>query len=210
MKQPFRDVSGRAKGPLTSASWNERWLNANTPWDMGTAAPPFVRAVENELIPVGGRALVVGCGGGNDARLLASQGFEVVGIDVAEKAVERAREIAAEQGIELTFRHADLFALPEDLSGFDLVLEHTCFCAIDPARRDDYVDAVASVLNPGGRLMGLFFLIEPEGGPPFGATREEIEHRFGRRFTMDHFEMPPDSHEKRLGREALFTMTLRA
>jgi SAM-dependent methyltransferase len=91
------------------------------------------------------------------------------------------------------FEAADVLALPPHLRGADLVVEHTLFCAIDPSLRDRYVDAVADVLRPGGRLLALFWLIRTESGPPFGANEAEIRHRFARRFRFAHAERPADS-----------------
>jgi len=206
---PFRDVAGRPKSPLGADHWDGRWAEGNTPWDMGHAAGPFESALTEGLIAPPGRALVPGCGAGHDARLLARAGFEVNGIDVSPRAVAHARILARAEGVAATFEVADLFALPEHLSGMDLVLEYTCFCAIDPTRRDDYVRSVAGALRPGGRLLGLFFLIEPEEGPPFGATEEEIRHRFGAHFEIDVARMPTDSHPARQGTEMLIAMTRR-
>lgn len=203
---PFRDVAGAPKGRLDADSWNARWHEGNTPWDMGHAAPPFVGALDRGMVAAPGRALVVGCGAGHDARLLASRGFDVTAIDLAPRAIDRARSLSLETVFPVDWRVADLFALPPDLGPFDLVLEHTCFCAIHPRRRDAYVDAVADALAPGGALLGLFFVFEAEEGPPFGASEEELRHRFGRRFAIEHGAFPPDSHEARAGREMLFVM----
>jgi len=207
---PFRDVAGRPKGPLDAGAWNDRWAEGETGWDMGHAAPPFVSAVGEGLIEPPGRVLVIGCGAGHDARFLAAQGFDVTGIDVAPLAIERARVLDTEETVD--YRVADLFALPDDgdYRDVDVVLEHTCFCAIPPHRRDEYVGAVARVLRRGGNLLGLFFIIEPEEGPPFGATEAEIRHRFGGDFHICLAREPQDSHPERQGREMLFQMERRA
>ena len=49
------------------------------------------------------------------------------------------------------------------------VLEHTCFCAIDPAQREAYLDTVARLLAPGGWLLGLFWCHPRLDGPPWGS-----------------------------------------
>lgn len=197
---PFPDRAGRPKGPLHADAWDERWRDGNTPWDMGHATPVLVDAVERGLVEPC-RVLVVGCGAGHDARFLAERGFDVVAVDHSSSAVEHARDLAEQAGVGLAIVEADLFDLPADLGGFDLVFEHTCFCAIDPLRRDEYVDAVAAVLRPGGRLLGVFFDIHTEEGPPFGASHAELEHRFGRRFDLVTLEPATKSHEKRAGKE---------
>jgi SAM-dependent methyltransferase len=208
---PFRDVAGKPKGPLDRAAWDDRWQRADTPWDMGRAAPPLAHALaeipERLGLPIGSAALVPGCGAGHEARLLAHRGFRVTGVDLSSKALERARELAAAERLDVTFVEADLFALPA-FPPFDLVLEHTCFCAIDPALRDRYVDAVADALRPRGRFVGLFVLFEAEQGPPFGASEAEVVQRFERRFTIDRRDVPtPHAHDARAGREGLFSMT---
>ncbi len=205
--RPFVDVSGKPQGPLDASAWDERWKKSDTPWDMNAPAPPLVAAVTRGDLAPPARVLVPGCGAGHDARFLASRGFDVVGVDVSEAAIAKARGLAAKDGVRVEFVLADLFAPPASLGRFDDVWEHTCFCAIDPMRRDEYVDAVADLLRPGGRLVGLFFMIRPETGPPFGATIEEIRHRFARRFAIDVLRPATDSHAARAGKEAWAAMT---
>ncbi|MCG3135196.1 MAG: Thiopurine S-methyltransferase [Planctomycetes bacterium] len=190
---PFPDAAGKPSRDLSASSWDDRWKTGDTPWDLGRASPPLVRALA-EWFPDGarGRALVPGCGAGHDARAAAAAGWDTTGIDLSPLAVA-----AAAPAPRCAFRVADLFALPPDLSDFDLVVEHTCFCAIDPSMRDRYVDAVAGVLRPGGALLALFWLITTEKGPPFGASEAEIRHRFARRFTFEREESPADSEPSR-------------
>jgi methyl halide transferase len=206
--EPFRDVSGRPKRPLDASTWDARYRDDNTPWDLGHGALPLRHALTAGLVTPG-RALVPGCGSGNDARLLAEFGFDVTGVDLSELALSRARALTEDAGHTIRFEQRNLLDLPDDYGPFDLVFEHTCFCAIAPDLRDLYVDAVADVLAPGGRLLGLFFVFEREEGPPFGASQAEIEHRFGRRFTVDQFGPAPDRHEERGDKEHLGLMTLR-
>ena len=67
----------------------------------------------------------------------------------------------------IEWRLQDLFTLPHTDSGhYDLVLEHTCFCAIDPARRAEWAEVAARILRPQGRLLALFYTHDRPGGPP--------------------------------------------
>ena len=207
--RPFRDVAGRAAGPLDRGAWDDRWARGDTPWDMAQPAPPLVRAVERGIVPRGARVLVPGCGAGHDARFLAASGCDVTAVDISATALAKARALAEGEGARVAFVEADLFALPQELGTFDVVWEHTCFCAIDPSRRDDYVRAVAGALRPGGRLVGLFFDIRPETGPPFGTSAEEIRHRFAPHFDPVSVEPAADSHPSRLGRELFAVMERR-
>lgn len=193
----FPDAAGVPKRKLDASGWDERWATRDTPWDLGAAAPPLARAVRSGLVAPPARTLVPGCGAGHDARVFAAAGFDVTGLDISPLAVERARALAAGERSTARFEVADVLALPESLRGADLVVEHTCFCAIDPRDRDRWVDAVADALRPGGRLLGLFWLIRTESGPPFGATEEEVRARLGRRFRVLHAERPADSAASR-------------
>jgi SAM-dependent methyltransferase len=208
--RPFEDVSGKVTGPLDASAWDARWKKADTPWDQGGPAPPLVNAVtRGDLRPPSG-VLVPGCGSGHDVRFLAASGFDVMGIDVSHTALQRARELRDAANVKAELVEADLFELPSQglfSCAFDVVWEHTCFCAIDPSLRERYVDAVADLLRPGGRLFGLFFLIRPETGPPFGATIDEVRHRFSRRFAVDVLRPADDSHPARAGKEAWVAMT---
>lgn len=191
--RPFPDASGLASRRIDAIGWDERWTTKDTPWDLGAASPPLVRAVRDGLVRPPARTLVLGCGAGHDARTFAAAGFDVTGIDFSPTAVGRATELARAERSAARFVVADLFDLPSALCGADLAVEHTLFCAVDPSDRDRYVQAVADALRPGGRLLALFWLIRTEQGPPFGATEEEVRHRFGRRFRIVHAERPADS-----------------
>ncbi|MEQ8768211.1 MAG: methyltransferase domain-containing protein [Planctomycetota bacterium] len=190
-----------------STSWNARYLETNTPWDLGKATPAFEALLASDLAPMPGKLLVPGCGRGHDAILFAEHGFEVIGIDFAPAAIDFARELARKRGVAARFEVADLFDLPSgDLEAFDLVLEYTCFCAIEPDRRDDYARVVSELLVEGGVLLGLFFPTGPFGsgeGPPHRVTRDDVEQHFGERFAIERLEPPAVSDPGREGLELL-------
>lgn len=186
----------------TLMDWNQRYEVADTPWDKGKAHPVLREMLTHGALA--GRVLVPGCGTGHDVRELARRGLEVVGLDLSSLALEHARS-RPPVGRE-TYQLGDLFSAPEGWpEHFDGVFEHTCFCAIDPARRPDYVAAVAAALKPGGHLLAVFFL-NPENdgqGPPFGCTVPELDVLFGQKFALreEHGEIP--TYPERAGRELL-------
>jgi methyl halide transferase len=182
--------------------WQSRYQSQQTPWDLGTVSPPFVGLMqtENALIKPGKMA-VVGCGYGHDAAFFARQGFEVIGIDYAAEAVTAAQQT---YGQWAQYLQADLFDLPQAVLGqFDYVLEHTCFCAILPNRRPDYVKAVHSLLKPTGHFIGLFWAHQEEGGPPYKTDEAEIKTLFSPYFIIQHLDPVTDSIEGRKGQERL-------
>ncbi len=194
---------------LDGRFWSEVYQSRHDGWELGRAAPPIARALAARELR-GVRTLVVGCGRGHEARLCARAGADVVAIDVAPEAIAAARALAAAESLTVDFRLHDVFVplVPLD-ERFELVVEHCCFCAISPARRDEYVAAVANALAPGGVLVGLFWAHGRPGGPPFTVTREELVERFSARFEIGPFELPDDSIATRRGQELLVTMRAR-
>jgi SAM-dependent methyltransferase len=165
--------------------WQRRYEADDTPWDKGAPSPPLADFLRERRIA--GRVLVPGCGRGHDAGALAAQpDATVVGLDLSSAAIVQAKSLASEAPGHLSFIAGDFFALPSDLIGsFDWVVEHTCFCAIEPRQRADYVAAAASALRAGGKLFGIFYLNpQREVAPPFPVSRDELSALFDPHFTL--------------------------
>ena len=173
-----------AAAPLTDRQrWDQRYREGGDGWELGRPAPPlehFLRQHPAAPRP-GGLVLVPGCGRGHEAALLAELGFEVVGLDFSAEAIREARRLHGSHRPQLRWLQADLFdgearraagLQPGSLAG---VVEHTCFCAIDPALREAYRATVTALLRPGGWLLGLFFCHGRPGGPPYGSDPHELE-----------------------------------
>lgn len=190
--------------------WNTCYEKGETPWDRGEATPVLeeARSMHPELFH--GKVLVPGCGTGHDARSFAALGCKVVGVDIAPLAIESARKLDVAHQVD--FRLESLFDLPADLRGvFDLVWEHTCLCALDPAMRKDYVCGVKSTLKSDGQVMGVFFLnpeLDPgETGPPFGISVEELVALWtDGGFTVVEQWEPKTGYPGRQGREIFLRM----
>jgi SAM-dependent methyltransferase len=183
--------------------WEAAYQQGRSGWDLGGPAPAFDTLLRSANRPAAGRAAVVGCGRGHDALAFARNGFTLVGFDFAPSAIAASRESAAAAGLTAEFVQADIFALPSTYDGaFDYVVEHTCFCAIDPARRAEYVEVVRRLLRPDGELIGVFFAHGRPGGPPFTTDADEVRRLFGGRFTVESLEMAV-SIESRRGKELL-------
>lgn len=163
-------------------NWEQRYQEGDTPWEKGAPAPPLRAWLARNRAC--GRVLVPGCGSGHEVRLLAAQGAQVLGLDIAKSAIQRAESFPKEGGE--TYQVGDILHLPEALTErFDWVFEHTCYCAIDPSQRQVYRDGVLRALRPGGILLGLFypFTGNPPGeGPPYPTTLEALDEQFGSDF----------------------------
>ena len=131
----------------------------------------------------------------------ARAGFDVTGYDIAPSAVKLAREKTLVAGLTAQFRLGD-FLQDEPERLFDWVFEHTCFCAIHPTQREDYVRAVRRWLNPDGQYLAVNYLIPDTDGPPFGTTREELLQRFSPHFDL-LAERVPRSYPNRAGLELM-------
>lgn len=167
--------------------WERAWQGGRTPWDHGAAAPPLLEYLQTHP-PLTGRILVPGCGAGHEVRALAQAAgdqAEVTGLDLAPTAIARARAFPAVSSE--SYHLGDLLALPASFQGaFDWIFEHTCLCALEPASRPAYAEAVSTALKPGGRLLAIFFIDVGErdsDGPPFPISNAHIDALLG-----EHFE----------------------
>jgi methyl halide transferase len=189
--------------------WEGAWTSGDTGWDIGEPAPPLTRLLA--AVPVKQHAVVLGCGGGHEARMLAATGWpRVVGVDFAPSALAAARQKTDPSLVAaLEWRLQDVLTLgardgDHDRGLFDLVVEHTCFCAIDPGHRNDWAAMVARLLHPTGVLCALFYTHGRAGGPPFGATHDDVRAVLENAgLTIGHAEVPTDSISRRTGDEWL-------
>ncbi|MBD1852901.1 methyltransferase domain-containing protein [Leptolyngbya sp. FACHB-711] len=193
--------------PESPEFWENCYQEGTARWDLGHPAPPFASLLDSENAPLPGRIAVLGAGRGQDALLFAERGFEVVGFDFAPSAVNDANELAQARGYQAQFLQRDIFKLsPEFDRSFDYVLEHTCFCAIDPTQREAYVQVVKALLRPAGALIALFWAHDRSGGPPFGTSLEEIRSRFMPTFEIVSIDRPKNSIERRRNEEYLIVL----
>lgn len=152
---------------MSKQLWDDHYAEGPLPWDTGVPDPTLVESLGH--LPRG-RALEIGCGTGTNAVYLASQGYEVVGVDFAPRAVARARARAAGAGLPVAFHEVDIQrdALPG--GGFDLVFDRGCLHVFDtPDERARFAEQVASALAPGGQWLSLAGSTEGpvrDGGPP--------------------------------------------
>jgi methyl halide transferase len=203
-------VDGHRPEVSTPQYWDELYESGGDGWELGAPAPPLVAWLDaGGRFPARGdepaRVAVPGCGRGHDARLLAGRVNQVWGFDFAAAAVTAARVLAERERLDVTFVARDLFTLGADYARFfDGAWEYTCFCAIDPARRDEYARLLHAVLRPGGILLACFFpLREAGGGPPFAVSAREVERVLAPYFDIRESGPPARSAEGRQGLELL-------
>ena len=151
---------------------------AKPPWDYGAPRPQLVEWVEARNLTCDGReALVVGCGFGADAELLARLGFRTTGFDFAPTAIAAARRKHPDSEVEYVV--ADVLDLPHEWQGrFDLVVESLTVQSMPPEQHTAAAQNIAALVAPGGTLLVLA-TTRDEGsdvkGPPWPLTRAELE-----------------------------------
>lgn len=214
----LREVRPRKPDPegLTPTTrWEYLYQHGGDGWELGRVPPPLADFIQRNPWLPGKRAIVLGSGRGHEALLLARSGAHVVAVDIADSAIRYLRAQAAVANLEAHLQAvpADLFTLstedPSHRGAYDLLVEHCCFCAVEPQRRDEYVAAAAAFLRPGGRLWGLFYCHDYPGGPPYAATPQEVTARLSAAFTVDSALVPDNSILTRAGQELLVTATRR-
>ena len=154
------------------SDWNQAYIQRLTPWDLQTPHPDFrdllPRLKLNRL-----RVLVLGCGRGHDAAWMAQAGHIVTGVDVSKEALSAAESMYGHSD-HLKWVHQDALLRNEsNKNQFDLILEHTFFCALDPVLREDLVKTWLHCLTPHGYFMGIFFVMDKKIGPPYGGSEWE-------------------------------------
>lgn len=158
-----------------SDDWNDNYVQGFMPWDVDEPDPTLVEYVGAQRL-ASGRALDIGCGTGTHALWLASRGLDVLGVDVARRAIEIANRKADAHAARarVHFAVADFLAdVPE--GAFDFVFDRGCFHVFEAAERTRFAAQVARCLAPGGRWLSLIGSTEGsprDSGPPRRSARD--------------------------------------
>lgn len=178
--------------------WTQRYRDNTTGWDLGGPSLPLVTYID-QLKDKSIKILIPGAGNAYEAEYLLHKGFKnVFVLDISEEPLnnikQRVSNFPASQLV-----HANFF---EHTGQYDLILEQTFFCALDPSLRSDYVKKMNQLLKPGGKLVGVVFT-DPLNAttPPFGAKAEDYKLLFEALFVFRTFEPCINSIKPRLGRE---------
>jgi SAM-dependent methyltransferase len=169
--------------PESKAGWEQRYRAHDTPWDLGGPHPALAHVLEALDGP---RAVFVpGAGHGHDALAFAAAGHDVTAVDIAPTALARLGARAAATGAGVRAVEGDVLDLPARFEdAFDLVFEHTCFCALEPADRPAYARAMARALRPDGRLAAVLWHHGEAGGPPYDISETTARACFEQVFTI--------------------------
>jgi len=187
----------------TSEYWDKSYKSGQMAWDIGGPTPVFNEWINtyNNFISI----CVLGAGNGWDAINFAKKGHFVTAVDFAPTAVKNMRLAAKRSEINISILRENILNLNKIYTNkFNVIVEYTCFCAIDPKNRINYIKMVYEILKPNGKFVGILFPIDKaasEGGPPFGIELKSTLDLFKKYFRIIKYEKSLLSVESRKDRE---------
>jgi len=188
---------------LNKNFWEDKYQNDQTGWDIGSVSTPikeYIDQLEDKDIKI----LIPGCGNSYEGEYLHKQGSTNVWLcDLAPSSfknfLERVPDFPKEHLIT-----GDFFELSDQ---FDLIIEQTFFCALDPKLRPAHARKMHELLKPGGKLVGLLFNVPlNEDHPPFGGNKEEYLSYFKALFKVLEMSTAYNSITQRQGNELFFML----
>ena len=185
---------------LSAKYWEQRYVDKNTGWDVGDVVPQWKAYFKDSTaIDKGKRILVPGAGLGHEVEYLHRAGFQDVHIlDWSSSAIESFQQRLP------TFpkAHCHVGDFFEHSGQYDVIVEQTFFCAINPSLREQYVLAIDNLLAENGQWAAILFNTRFDGeGPPFGGSIDEYIDLFKGVFKELIIDENPISIEPRKGRE---------
>ena len=183
---------------LNREFWAKRYQSGETGWDIGMVSPPlkaYIDQLERKDLSI----LIPGAGNAYEAAYLFERGFsDVTVLDLANEPLENFKSSVPEFPDDKLVQD-DFF---KHEGKYDLILEQTFFCAIDPYLRMDYINKMNSLLEEKGRLVGLLFDFRlTDEGPPFGGDADAYSLAFQERFDLLTMSPCYNSIKPRQGKE---------
>ncbi len=188
---------------LDEKFWTERYELNESGWDIGHISTPLKTYID-QLTNKNLKILIPGGGNSYEAEYLFKKGFDhVFVVDLSKIPLENIKKRCVNFPTAQLL-HQNFFEL--DMQ-FDLIIEQTFFCALNPSLRNDYAKKMHQLLHPRGKLVGLLFDAElNKDHPPFGGDKEEYKTYFSPYFEIKRMERSYNSIEKRAGRELFITL----
>jgi len=188
---------------LSAGYWNKRYLSKETGWDLGAVSPPIKIFFDNNNLK-DKDILIPGAGHAYEAEYLHSLGYtEVNVVDYSEQAMLNLMERVP----SFPFQNLHLHNFFDHGGSYDIIVEQTFFCALNPELREAYKLKMHELLKSNGLLVGLYFNIPlNEDQPPYGGSRDEYKKLFSTHFEILEMDTCNTSIKPRMGNELFFRM----
>lgn len=178
--------------------WSDKYQSNELGWDLGGVSPPlkaYVDQIDHKDISI----LIPGAGNAYEAAYLWEEGFRNVNVlDIAKEPLKNLKKRVPDFP-DHQMHQEDFFA---HQGSYDLILEQTFFCALDPSLRVNYIDKMKSLLTLNGKLVGLLFDFRLDDvGPPFGGSEDAYTIDFKKRFQLNTIAPCYNSIKPRQGKE---------
>lgn len=174
--------------------WQARWARSEIGFHLPEVNPYLQQYWPVLALPQGARVLVPLCGKSLDLAWLAGQGYQVVGVELAQRAVEdfftehELQPLVSEVGAFRLYRAGaveiycgDFFALTaQQLAGCSALYDRAALIALPPEMRARYVAHLTQILPSGsqGLLVSLDYDQAQMDGPPFAVADDEVQRLF--------------------------------
>ena len=178
--------------------WSKKYQSNELGWDIGAVSTPikeYIDQLENKDISI----LIPGAGNAYEAAYLFEQGFtDVTILDIAQEPLDNFRKKLPDfPGNKIV--QEDFFT---HNGSYDLIIEQTFFCALDPSLRVNYINKMKDLLKDNGKLAGLLFDFRLDDiGPPFGGSEDAYTIDFKKRFNLKTLAPCYNSIKPRQGKE---------
>ncbi|MBW2616649.1 MAG: class I SAM-dependent methyltransferase [Deltaproteobacteria bacterium] len=130
--------------------YRKRYKSGNTPWDAGQPDFNLIEIVTKNPI-LSCKVLDVGCGTGDNSIWLAQNRFQVIGTDISDIAIEKAKEKASKANVKCDFILVEFLKNKIEGAPFGFVFDRSCFHSFsseDDRRR--FAQNVANHLEKAG------------------------------------------------------------
>lgn len=180
--------------------WKSRWKNNKIGWHMEEVYPLLPEYWPLLKASMGARVLVPLCGKSLDMRWLTDRGYQVIGVEVAEEAIQEFIGDYPERFSERTqydfkiFESGnislwlgDFLKLPAEGPGpFDIIYDKAALVAFPAEKRKIYADKINELSHQNTRMLLQAFEYKQDEmtGPPFAVFRDEIHKLYGGRFSI--------------------------
>jgi cyclopropane fatty-acyl-phospholipid synthase-like methyltransferase len=148
------------------------WYFRDPPWDTGISPPELYAFLETHPP---GRALDIGCGTGTNVITMAQHGWDVTGVDFANRAIQIARQKLQRAGVKAQLVVSDATRLDHIAGPFDLILDIGCLHGILPDRRPAYYTNLTRLLAPNGTYLLYAFWKDPAANKQNGLNQADLQ-----------------------------------